>query len=181
VIIHLFVACTFLIGLCPAFSHAEVMCWDRGGLHQYCKQVVKDKKWRHTAEGWRRRDQVEIISVSFTCHDRVDVNNARRIFVPEVEKAVAMTNAKQMTKTRMKIGRPFTHKDLCYALFFKDNNQKAYPEPYIDYMMLVFGNIVYMTQTREVLEEPFEEALRIVEEESIACPNELSSYYDGTP
>jgi hypothetical protein len=171
-----------LFFLCLGVSaHAEMMLWDRDGLNQYCKQVYRQKQWCQTGEGWVNGGETEIIKVSFKACNCLEVADARRAFVPEIEKAIDMIQTKQRASTIKKIGRSFTHKDLCYTLFFYDKFGKCHPEPYLDYMMFVFGNILYMTKAGEIHRESFEDAIRILEEESIACSNELSSYHDCTP
>lgn len=172
-------------------AHAEMMRWDRGGLHQYCNQVARDRQWKQIAEGWVKGDTTEIIKVSFTVtvNDCPDIASIRPVFVNEVNKAIVMIQNKQRRSTLRKIGRSFDYKDLCFVLNFRDKFGNRYPEPYLDSIMLVFGNISYYTrskkdnwtESKELHEESFEEAFRIVQGESIACSNELSSYPDSTP
>lgn len=147
-------------------AHAEVKCWDRAGLKQYVKEVARENQWLQASEGWVNGGDIQHIKVSFNSKQCLEVPAARRLFVSEIHKAVSRIQAKQSSKTLKRMGRPFSFSDLCYVVFFSDDKRTKYPDPYLYYVMLTFGSVIYRTEARLIHEESFEEALRIVEEET---------------
>ncbi|MDP1835511.1 MAG: hypothetical protein Q8K75_06225 [Chlamydiales bacterium] len=155
-----------LISALPQEAHAALKRWNRAGLDQYTKQVARERGWTLVGEGWMRDGDIEEIAVTYKSHQRMQIPDARRVIVEEVQKAVPMIQAKQKPKTLENIGRPFTYESFSYMLSFYDKRNENYSSPYLDSAALVCGYVVYWSEGKKIHEETFEEALRIVEAES---------------
>ncbi|MDP1836156.1 MAG: hypothetical protein Q8K75_09580 [Chlamydiales bacterium] len=144
--------------------------WDRRGLQEYAKDVQKRKGWVQRSEGFFN-GKLEKVSVRFESYQMVEFDEARKLFVPEVRKAIAMLQNKQK-KSILATNGPFGPTNLTFSLTLNRPDDEYYPPPFIT--MVIFANekISYHTRNAngkgfcEICEESFEEAIEILNREA---------------
>jgi hypothetical protein len=148
----------------------EFKRWDRTGLKTYTKGLWHRKKWCLIAQGAEFKNKVEAIVISFKAYQAVHLSEARQLVVLEIQHAVNILNSKQSARTIKKNGH-FTAKNLGFTIgFFAPNGYL--PKPYISMICLIDGILVYDVRNDNnsgfelFHEESFEDAVRIIEEES---------------
>ncbi|MDP1835560.1 MAG: hypothetical protein Q8K75_06470 [Chlamydiales bacterium] len=108
--------------------------------------------------------------VTYESCQLVQILEARRLVVPEIQEALIVIGSGQNARIKAKNG-PFTIENLGLMVGFNPDGNHP-PKPYISLISLLNGNILYKVRNDnnsgfELLhEESFEDALRIVEEES---------------
>ncbi|MDP1836155.1 MAG: hypothetical protein Q8K75_09575 [Chlamydiales bacterium] len=145
--------------------------WDRKGLQKYAKDLHKRNGRFQTAEGCFNRKKRECVSVTFKSDQMVELEEARRLFVPEVQKAIAMLGDNQ-SKSILQTNGPFEPSSLSYMLAFQRTSGEYYPPPFI--ALIIFANEKISYETRkasgigfcEICEESFEEAIEILNREA---------------
>ena len=116
--------------------------------------------YRINADG----QKIQKILLGFTCSTPLTLSEARRAFVEEIENIISLINQKS------KHPLPCCFLDLKIRLGFADKNYK-YLSSEVSFIHLMDGEIYYKKYNEttksfeELLVEPYEEALRIVQEE----------------
>jgi hypothetical protein len=159
-----------IILFAPLIGDQNCKRWDRRGLKDYIKYVSKQHQWHLSATG-AIFDEIETIQLSFTSRQMATLPQARRLLVNQVLIAADFLGKRQ-GQQKLNQNGPFTYHNLCYSIYFETENGKSYVQPYMYGLSLLRGRILYYQTTSPdtpyeiIFEESFEDALRIVEEES---------------
>ncbi len=162
----------FFVTICMMghLEGAEPQPWDNRLLNSYCKQVCRNKGWKVLAEGRAKHKNQEMLRIFFTAQWHLSLPEARRLIVEETQKLISLYNAKYTARS-CQCSVPFSIENLSYSLSFCDACYRHFDMPYIARVASVRGKIFYdqvnpITGREEtILEESYEEAVRIVNEE----------------
>ena len=116
---------------------------------------------------------VEKINLSLCTKKRLNVDEARQLFIPLIEKLLSKINTDTNIKPYLH-NYPFTSKNLCISLRLEEKNGKKVERPYIADVRLMFGMVFYSVEDlnddmlfEHVHEETYEEALKIYNSEKV--------------
>lgn len=151
---------------CSFAEGAERIGLDNGSIKSYCRNVLRDKGWKVFATGRRSYKGFEQQTLFFCGAQQLSLSEARAFFVDETQKLISALNEKKRGNNSS--SDPYTIMNLGYMVSFRDPFYQYRCEPYIATVMCMGDRIIYSTynvasdRIVDIYEEPYEEAVRIV-------------------
>lgn len=140
-------------------------------LNRYCVETVKENKLSVMGSGSGIEvDGTETWGFTFIHRDKVNLSEARRLYVNLIENLIARVNNDPNMQVFLKT-KPFSSRNTDIGLVFGQKDNSFICKPYIGYVKLINGIINYsvsetgISRLEDIHEESYEEALRIVREE----------------
>lgn len=160
--------------VCIGILEAGSVEWDRRGIHQYCRDVEKRLGWKLAGEGYFRAEPAVSPSIQFDASQCLCIEEARHIIVNECEYLIQLAGRTQPKRVTQVTG-PFSIRNIAFSVSFRNPiTRLLYEPPLIAGFFVTKGKVVYYSRdntTRRdgtLHEEPYEEAVRIVEAEQAA-------------
>lgn len=144
--------------------------WSTKPLKSHLKQVEKERGWECFGAGTSHMRGAPAVELFFWAPQTPTLQEARRLYVVETQKAINQYRLSQK-KSKKQSPTPFSIRNLGYVLVFF--NVKNNPNHFIAKVSNQQDIIFYKTYNPEtdkyetIHKETYEEALRIVEEESL--------------
>lgn len=160
-----------LLGLFTEASATECKRWNTTMLHPYCKQVLREKGWvfcRETSHFSCKVDgsQTETVHLDFVAPQCLTLSDSRRYLIEETQRFFCMMNRRQPKSMGC-----FTSTHLEYSVGFKNGRGEYCSPPQIAHVYLVDDTVVfehYNQASKQLVvhhEEPYQQSLKIVQEE----------------
>lgn len=168
-IIVIIICCFFLISLKPIPNINT--CEQVEKISAVYATKMRKKGLLSYGNGAFLRGGVERISLFLETSDLVDIDKARRIYVDVAEGFIDEINQDKVIRPYLH-DYPCTNLNINLIIDFTDISQKRPPKGYVAVVYVANGMIFYSTYDHvndelvKVFKEPYEEALKIVREES---------------
>lgn len=139
----------------------------------FSKQVKKEFGLECIGSGGCMPHDVEEISIKFAAYQRATVEQARELEVKITEKFVQMINAHEKIKPFLR-ETPFPSSRICVGISFSKPNNTPYTDGSVAYVSQINNKIYYRAENpnnpnvyKQIKNEPYEEALKIVQSNAI--------------
>jgi hypothetical protein len=145
-------------------------------MNSYAKELKRTKNLFAFGIGGSMNADVKILSPTYISSQKLNVDEARVLFIETVEGLVSKMNTDENIRPFLH-DYPSTEKNTAIGIVFFDENNEFLQDDFIALIsMLDNGNgmiyyAIYNTETKKLedcYEEPYEEALRIVKEQKAA-------------
>jgi len=143
-------------------------------MSKYAKKMRKEKGLQLHTVGGSMMNQIEVLTLRFLSHEKMEIPEARKFYLEVVEGALPIVNADEKIRSYLK-NYPFTHENIDFSIVFYDkSSNKRVDPPYVAHVFYSRGRVVYSFYDREKdrfdldlkYAEKYEDALRIVQQES---------------
>lgn len=152
---------------------SDLKLWDANALNSYFKNVERELGWKYFGSGSSNLEEEPVLVIDFCGTQRLTVPEARKLYIAETQKVINRYREKQKSWWyASKVA--FSAKHLDYVVGFVDPSYEYYEFPFVAKISTIRGEIIYKTYDPEksgptkfqtIHREPYEEALRIVQEE----------------
>lgn len=145
----------------------DAKSWNSSILKPYFRQLHRENGWRVFAEGQNNYNEKPVITVFCWAPQRFSIEEARRSFVEESQKIINVFNRKRSRNQGY-----FTIENLGLSVNFVNECYQNFEAPFVASVSSVAGHILYRAlatgsgELEVVYEEPYQEAVRIVQEEN---------------
>jgi hypothetical protein len=134
-------------------------------MNRYSKELQK-KEIYLAGSGGAMYDKITCLMLQYDKIERLDIEETRKLYMEAllgfIEKVDNCAEIQPFLKDH-----PFTYKNVEFGIGFFDKNHKFVPPPYIAYVSIIKGNILYSIYNEKnrlevIYREPYEEAFKIV-------------------
>ncbi|NGX41897.1 MAG: hypothetical protein K940chlam7_00171 [Chlamydiae bacterium] len=161
---------TFLMCAC-----CSAMSKDETRMHSIIQKhsvfMKRENKLMLAGSGGSFPDSIHGFTLDYVGYKKLDIEQARILFVRSTQGLLNMINSDEMIRPKLS-NFPFTEDNLDFGIAFEDASKDNYvAQPYVAYVTLIKGDIIYAQFDREKdqfcneYRESYSEALRIVREE----------------
>lgn len=161
--------CLFLFTACslhpPHIQYADNI------TNSFTNEIRKSENLKLWGSGGAMMDDVQEIHLKYISHERVDIAEARRMLIKNVELLLLRVNCDIKVRPYLH-NYPFIPENLEFGIVFWDENDEFMQYPYISVVQLINGKIgygrIYKHGFSDIIHsESYEEALKIVQEECL--------------
>lgn len=135
----------------------------------FSDQALKNDNLELFLVGGKLLHEIEKINMGFTSSEKVGIEEARMLFVKNVEALLSMINSDVIARPYLN-NYPFTIENINFSILFLTEKNQVHCPPLLACVMNVDQKIIYKMGNVEakkvdiVFEESYEEALRIYHE-----------------
>lgn len=141
-------------------------------MHKFSKELQKEYGLRLVGYGGGMMDDIKIVGGTYQSRTRMDVNEARRMYVHIIEGCLERINADEAVRPYLH-NYPFTTDNLHFLLSFVDNKNKKMTDGSVALVLYCKRNhtICFEGYDRETEDfyslhrEPYEDAVAIVKQQ----------------
>lgn len=133
-------------------------------MNAFTSQMYKEKGFRVLGIGSAMPDRVRQLIIHLTSNQKVDITQARILFIDMISKFLAKVNSDTEIQQYL-LNYPFNENNLEMSISFFENGNSVSP-PYISYVGIINGKVFYCIdendQYETVFRETYQEAINIV-------------------
>jgi hypothetical protein len=138
-------------------------------MSEYIKEVRTEYGVYPDIIGGGFADRINEIEIGLVAHQNFDINNSRKLAIALSKKLLKKYNDNEKARPFLK-NYPFNDKNITIYLTFRNRNEYV-DFDYVAFVLVADGKIYYNKRDKvknrfvEIYEEPFEKALKIVNNE----------------
>jgi hypothetical protein len=134
-------------------------------MNSYSRELQKKNVYL-AGSGGAIPDKINYLILQYDTIARLNIEEARKLYIEAVVGFIEKVDNCAEIQPFLK-DHPFTHKNVEFGIGFSDKNHKFVPPPYIAYVSLINGNVLYSIYNEKnrlevIYREPYEEAFKIV-------------------
>jgi hypothetical protein len=135
-------------------------------MNSYSRELQKKNVYL-AGSGGAMYDKITSLMLQYDKIARLDIEETRKLYIESVAGFINKVDNCAEIQPFLK-DHPFTYKNVGFGIGFFDKNHKFVPPPYISYVSLIKGDVLYRVYHEEtgrfevVHQEPYEEAFKIV-------------------
>ncbi len=139
-------------------------------VNEFVKIIEQKTNLICSGTGCRVPHDIEEIGVSFICYEKIDIGKARKLEIETIELLSKIINSNKVIRPYLR-EYPFPPKRIDIMISFRQQNNDHQKPPNLSLVLQARNKIFYhidnlKTDRSDLLyEEPYEEALKIVQEE----------------
>lgn len=142
-------------------------------MNRFTSHMQNSEHFHLSGSGGAMMGDIQQVSLTYESQRDVDINEARRLFVTNSERLLNLINTDTVIRPYLH-DYPFEVKNLDFSLSFYSKSHKCIQNEFISYVFFARGNICYCNYDMEkksqiVFREPYEEALKIVNNSKKLC------------